>query len=116
MKKKFFAIYALVGAFIASPVFTSCVDDTESASVTAIRDAKTAELKSIAALKKAEAQAEATLAAAQIALKNAQAEAQIAQAKLNEAQAALKETQNEEAAMFQAFSYGLSQLSRVAHR
>ena len=99
MKKKFFAIYALVGAFIASPVFTSCVDDTESASVTAIRDAKTAELKSIAALKKAEAQAEATLAAAQIALKNAQAEAQIAQAKYNEAQAALKETQNEEAAI-----------------
>ena len=99
MKKKFFAIYALVGAFIASPVFTSCVDDTESASVTAIRDAKTAELKSIAALKKAEAQAKATLDAAQIALKNAQAEAQIAQAKYNEAQAALKETQNEEAAI-----------------
>ena len=75
------------------------MDDTESASVTAIRDAKTAELKSIAALKKAEAQAEATLAAAQVALKNAQAEAQIAQAKYNEAQAALKETQNEEAAI-----------------
>ena len=99
MKKRFFAIYALVGAFIASPVFTSCVDDTESASVTAIRDAKTAELKSIAALKKAEAQAEATLAAAQIALKNAEAEAQIAAAKYAEAQAALKETENEEAAV-----------------
>ena len=99
MKKKFFAIYALVGAFIASPVFTSCVDDTESASVTAIRDAKTAELKSIAALKKAEAQAKATLDAAQIAYKNAQAEAQIAQAKYLEAQAALKETQNEEDAI-----------------
>ena len=99
MRKKFFAIYALVGAFIASPVFTSCVDDTESASVTAIRDAKTAELKSIAALKKAEAQAKATLDAAQVAYKNAQAEAQIAQAKYNEAQAALKETQNEEAAI-----------------
>ena len=99
MKKNFFAIYALVGAFIASPVFTSCVDDTESASVTAIRDAKTAELKSIAALKKAEAQAKATLDAAQIALKNAQVEAQIAQAKYQEAQAALKETQNEEAAI-----------------
>ena len=99
MNKKFFAIYALVGAFIASPVFTSCVDDTESASVTAIRDAKTAELKSIAALKKAEAQAKATLDAAQIAYKNAQAEAQIAQAKYLEAQAALKETQNEEDAI-----------------
>ena len=31
MRKKFFAIYALVGALVASPVFTSCVDDSESA-------------------------------------------------------------------------------------
>lgn len=99
MKKKFFAIYALVGALVASPIFTSCVDDEESPSVTAIRDAKTAELKSIAALKKAEAQAEATLAAAQVALKTAQAEAQIAAAKLAEAEAALQETQNAEAAV-----------------
>ena len=99
MRKKLFAMYALVGAFIASPIFTSCVDDTESASVTAIRDAKTAELKSIAALKKAEAQAEATLAAAEIALKNAEAEAQVVAAKLAEAEAALKETENEEAAI-----------------
>ena len=95
MKKKFFAIYALVGALVASPVFTSCVDDEESPSVTAIRDAKTAELKSIAALKKAEAQAQATLDAANIALKAAQADAQLAAAKLAEAEAALQETQNE---------------------
>ena len=98
MKKKLFAIYALIGALVASPVFTSCVDDEESPSVTAIRDAKTAELKSIAALKKAEAQAEATLAAAQVALKAAEAEAQVAAAKLSEAETALKETQNEAAA------------------
>ena len=37
MKKKFFAIYALVGALVASPIFTSCVDDEESPSVSAIR-------------------------------------------------------------------------------
>lgn len=95
MKKKFFAIYALIGALVASPIFTSCVDDEESPSVTAIRDAKTAELKSIAALKKAEAQAQATLDAANIALKAAQADAQLAAAKKAEAEAALQETQNE---------------------
>ena len=99
MKKKFFAIYALVGALVASPIFTSCVDDEESPSVTAIRDAKTAELKSNAALKKAEAQAQATLDAANIALKAAQADAQLAAAQLAEAQAALQETQNEAAAV-----------------
>ena len=95
MKKRFFAIYALVGAFVASPIFTSCVEDEESASVTAIRDSKTEELKSIAALKKAEAQAEATISAANIALKQAEAEAQVAAAKLQEAKAALQNTENE---------------------
>ena len=49
MRKKFFAMYALVGALVASPVFTSCVDDSESASVTAIRNAKAEQLKAAAA-------------------------------------------------------------------
>ena len=40
MRKNFLAIYALVGALVASPVFTSCVDNEESASVTAIRIGK----------------------------------------------------------------------------
>ena len=40
MRKKFFAMYALIGALVASPVFTSCIDDTESASVTAVRTQK----------------------------------------------------------------------------
>ena len=39
MKKKFFAMYALAGALVASPVFTSCVDDSVSDSVEALRDA-----------------------------------------------------------------------------
>ena len=39
MKKKFFAMYALAGALVASPVFTSCVDDTVSPQVEAMRDA-----------------------------------------------------------------------------
>ena len=55
MKKKFFAIYALAGALVASPIFTSCVDDTESASVEALRGAKAEQLKSLAALNNAKA-------------------------------------------------------------
>ena len=39
MKKKFFAMYALAGALVASPVFTSCVDDTVSPQVEAQREA-----------------------------------------------------------------------------
>ena len=73
MKKKFFAIYALAGALVASPVFTSCVDSEESASVTALRGAKAEQLKAAAALANAQATAETTLANAEAALKVAQA-------------------------------------------
>lgn len=73
MKKRFFAMYALVGALVASPIFTSCVDDTVSDSVEALRNAKVEVLKSEAAYNKALADAEATLANAEAALKAAQA-------------------------------------------
>ena len=88
MKKNFFAIYALVGALVASPVFTSCVDDSESASVTALRGAKAEQLKSIAALNNAKAQAETTLAQAEAALKAAEAEYKNALAEAEKAEAA----------------------------
>ena len=91
MKKKFFAIYALVGALVASPVFTSCVDDSESASVTALRGAKAEQLKSIAALNNAKAQAETTLAQAEAALMAAQAAQQQALADKAAAEAKVKE-------------------------
>ena len=91
MRKKFFAIYALVGALVASPVFTSCVDDSESASVTALRGAKAEQLKSIAALNNAKAQAETTLAQAEAALKAAQAAQQQALADKAAAEAKIKE-------------------------
>lgn len=91
MKKKFFAIYALVGALVASPVFTSCVDDSESASVTALRGAKAEQLKSIAALNNAKAQAETTVAQAQAALMAAQAAQQQALADKAAAEAKVKE-------------------------
>ena len=91
MRKKFFAIYALVGALVASPVFTSCVDDSESASVTALRGAKAEQLKSIAALNNAKAQAETTLAQAEAALMAAQAAQQQALADKAAAEAKVKE-------------------------
>lgn len=97
MKKKFFAMYALAGALVASPVFTSCVDSEESASVEAIRGAKVEQLKSLAALNNAEAQAKTTLAAADAALKAAQAaqnqalaDKYAAEAKIAELEAQLK--------------------------
>lgn len=91
MRKKFFAMYALVGALVASPVFTSCVDDSESASVTSLRGAKAEQLKSIAALNNAKAQAEATLAQAEAALIAAQTAQEQAIAKKKAAEAAIKE-------------------------
>ena len=98
MRKNFLAIYALAGALVASPVFTSCVDDSESASVTALRGAKAEQLKSVAAMNNAEAQAkliyanaEAQLKAAEAALMQAQADYEAAEAKIKELEAQLKE-------------------------
>ena len=73
MRKNFFAIYALVGALVASPVFTSCVDNEESPSVTQLRGAKAEQLKAAAALAQAQAAAEAVEAEALAAYQKAQA-------------------------------------------
>ena len=98
MRKKLFAMYALAGALVATPVFTSCVDSEESASVTALRGAKTEQLKSVAAMNNAEAQAkliyanaEAQLKAAEAAQKQALADKEAALAKIEQLNAQLKE-------------------------
>ena len=73
MKKKFIAVYALIGVLaLGSTALTSCVDDNESASVTAVRDAKAAQLNALAA----EANANAKLNEALAALRQAEADAQ----------------------------------------
>ena len=95
MKKKFFAIYALAGALVASPIFTSCVDDTESASVEALRGAKAEQLKSLAALNNAKAEAAFIEA-------NAQAEIDRAEAAFKNAQAALENANAEAKAQLTA--------------
>ena len=74
MKKKFIAVYALIGVLaLGSTALTSCVDDNESASVTAIRDAKAQQLAAIAALDNAKATYEEAMAK----LKDAEAENQL---------------------------------------
>ena len=75
MRKKFIAVYALMAVLaLGSTTLTSCVDDNESASVTAIRNAKAEQLKALATLSNAQAEAAKIQAEAEAALKNAQAE------------------------------------------
>lgn len=76
MKKKFIAVSVLICALaLGSTTLTSCVDDNESASVTAIRDAKAAQLNALAA----EANAQAKVNEALANLRQAQADARNAQ-------------------------------------
>lgn len=56
MRKKFIGVYALMAVLALGTTVTSCVDDNESASVTAIRDAKAKQLEALANLKNAEAE------------------------------------------------------------
>lgn len=69
----------------------ACINEDESASVTNVRDAKVAELKSIAAMEQAEASAVAAMAQAEAALKAAEAEAKLAAAAVAEAEAKAEE-------------------------
>ena len=91
MKKKFMMFAVLLGALTLG----SCIDDTESLSVTNVRDSKAEELKSIAAMEAAQAQAKLTMANAEAAYKAALAEAEIAAAAKAQAQAELEKAQAE---------------------
>lgn len=71
MKKKLMMVAVLLGALTLG----ACVDDNESASVTAVRNAKAKQLESVAAMNNATAEATAKLAEAEAALKIAQAKA-----------------------------------------
>ncbi len=76
MKKKFIAVSVLICALaLGSTTLTSCVDDNESASVTAIRDAKAKQLTALANYKDVQAQNEKIIAEAKAAIKNAEAKA-----------------------------------------
>ncbi|HIZ92336.1 MAG TPA: hypothetical protein H9807_09535 [Candidatus Bacteroides merdavium] len=69
MKKKLMMVAVLLGALSLG----ACVEDNESASVTAIRNAKAAQLEALAKYANAQAEAEAVRAAAEAAFMAAQA-------------------------------------------
>lgn len=91
MKKKLMIVAVLLGALSLG----ACVDDNESQSVTNVRNSKTAELKSIAAMEKAAAEAKLTMSTAEAKLKLAEAEAQQAAAAKALAEAELEKKQAE---------------------
>ena len=69
----------------------ACVDDNESASVTAVREAKAKQLESIAAMNNAEAEATTLLAQSQAAINEAKARQEAALADKMEAEARIEE-------------------------
>lgn len=81
MKKKFMMVALLLGTLMLG----ACVDDNETASVSAVREATAKQLKSVAAMNRAEAEASKTLAAAEVALLQAKAAAEKANAEYNNA-------------------------------
>ena len=91
MKQKLMIIAVLLGALSLG----ACVDDNESQSVTNVRNSKTAELKSIAAMEKAAAEAKVTMANAEAKLKVAEVAAQQAAAAKALAEAELEKKQAE---------------------
>ncbi|WP_302394570.1 hypothetical protein [Phocaeicola coprophilus] len=84
MRKKFIAVYALMAVLaLGSTTLTSCVDDNESASVTAIRDAKAKQLTALANYQDVKAQNEKIIAEADAAIRNAEAKAKEIQNELS---------------------------------
>lgn len=81
MKKKFMMVALLLGTLMLG----ACVDDNETASVSAVREATAKQLKSVATMNRAEAEASKTLAAAEVALLQAKAAAEKANAEYNKA-------------------------------
>lgn len=90
MRKKFIGVYALMAVLALGTTVTSCVDDTESAAVTEIRNLKLKQLQALAEVAEANAtiqKIQAQLAEnsydAELAARLAQAEAEKAQAEAN---------------------------------
>lgn len=83
MKKKLMMVAVLLGALSLG----ACVDNDESASVTAVRNAKAKQLESVANMNNANADAKKAITAAEVAIKEAEAAYKKAQAELEQAQA-----------------------------
>lgn len=87
MKKKFMMVTLLLGTLMLG----ACVDDNETASVSAVREATAKQLKSVAAMNRAEAEATKALADAEVALMQAKAAAEKANAEYSRAQLEIKQ-------------------------
>ena len=85
----------MVTLLLAGLTIGACVDDKESASVTAVREAKTEQLEALAAMNTAAAEARQAMAAAEAALTKAEAEAAQAAAELKQADAEIQKKQAE---------------------
>ncbi len=97
MRKKFIAVYALMAVLaLGSTTLTSCVDDNESASVTAIRDLKMQQLQALVTYNTASAKMQELKAKMAEATYDADLAAELAQAEreLQEAELAIKNSLN----------------------
>lgn len=103
MRKKFIGVYALMAVLALGTTVTSCVDDTESPTVTAIRDAKLKQLQALAS--QAESEAKINAIEAQIKEATSAAELSVLQAKLD---AELAQYQQDKASWEQMMATNLS--------
>ena len=97
MRKKFIAVYALMAVLaLGSTTLTSCVDDNESASVTAIRDLKMQQLQALVTYNTASAKMQELRAKMVEATYDADLAAELAQAERNlqDAELAIKNSLN----------------------
>lgn len=97
MRKKFIAVYALMAVLaLGSTTLTSCVDDNESASVTAIRDLKMQQLQALVTYNTASAKMQELRAKMAEATYDADLAAELAQAErdLQDAEQAIKNSLN----------------------
>ena len=97
MRKKFIAVYALMAVLaLGSTTLTSCVDDNESASVTAIRDLKMQQLQALVTYNTASAKMQELKAKMAEATYDADLAAELAQAErdLQDAELAIKNSLN----------------------
>ena len=85
----------MVALLLGTLSLGACVDDNETASVSAVREATAKQLKSVAAMNRAEAEATRTLAAAEVALMQAKAAAEKANAAYSQALTEQKQKQIE---------------------
>lgn len=97
MRKKFITVYALMAVLaLGSTTLTSCVDDNESASVTAMRDLKMQQLQALVTYNTASAKMQELRAKMAEATYDADLAAELAQAEreLQEAELAIKSSLN----------------------